>query len=946
MTQPTIFISYSHKDEQWKDRLVTQLGVLQQQGYLDVWDDRRIQAGTDWFKEIEDTIHVASVAILMVSANFLNSNFILKEEVPRLLQRREKEGLRIFPVIVKPCDWQAVDWLVRIQARPKDGRPLSAGNAHQIEEDLAAIAREIRELLERAGLPREKREFVPLPPDKISLAKLPSTHPDLFGRQEELALLDAAWDNRQKINIVSLVAWGGVGKTALVNKHLLQMGEEGYRRAERVYGWSFYSQGAREGGQASADPFIAAALAWFGDPDPTKGSPWDKGERLAELVRKQPTILILDGLEPLQYPPGEMGGRLKDPGLCCLLRALARHNPGLVIVTTRLPVDDLKEFVSTTVKRIHLEHLSPEAGAAYLVHLGVKGPPKERKQAVVEFEGHALALTLLGSYLAVVYGGDIRQRDKIARLTKERKQGGHARRVMESYERWFQGQPELDILRMMGLFDRPAEGGAIEALRAEPAIPGLTTELQGLSHEDWHYAVEDLRAARLLAGEDPHQPDTLDCHPLVREHFGGKLQESHPDAWREAHSRLYEYYKSQAKEYPDTIEEMAPLYAAVGHGCQAGRHQEALDEVYWRRIQRGNDFFASQKLGAMGALLAALAGFFDPPWHRAVVGLTEANQSFVLNEAGFYLRALGRPAEAAQPMQAGLEADIAQEDWVNAAIQASNLSDLYLTSGDLAQVLDFAQQSIDLADRSGDDFTRMANRTILADALHQTGRLEEATPAFREAEEMQKERQPQFPLLYSVQGFRYCDLLLSQGKCREVQNRVSQTLEWAEQHGFLLDIALDHLSLGRAHLLQAQQEGSRDPSTGLRTSFAQAVAHLNQAVDGLRQAGYQEFIVRGLLARAELRRAMGALDRAWADLEEALSIATRGGMRLHEADCHLEYARLHLACGEKERARQSLAQAKDMIQDMGYHRRDGEVAELEEIMNQDSGHGRTRTNTE
>jgi hypothetical protein len=265
---------------------------------------------------------------------------------------------------------------------------------------------------------------------------------------------------------------------------------------------------------------------------------------------------------------------------------LARHNPGLVIVTTRLPVDDLKEFVGTSVERIPLEHLSPEAGAAYLAHLGGKGTPEELQQAVGEFEGHALALTLLGSYLAVVYKGDIRQRDKIAGLTRERKHGGHARLVMESYERWFQGQPELDILRMMGLFDRPAEGCAVEALKAEPAIPGLTSELQGLSHEDWQYAVQDLRAARLLAGADPHQPDTLDCHPLVREHFGSKLQESHPEAWQEAHSRLYEYYKSEAKEYPDTLEEMAPLFAAVAHGCQAGRYEETLS-MYYLRIQRG-----------------------------------------------------------------------------------------------------------------------------------------------------------------------------------------------------------------------------------------------------------------------------------------------------------------------------------------------------------------------
>jgi hypothetical protein len=147
MTQPTVFISYSHKDEEWKDRLVTQLGVLQQQGLLDLWDDRRISAGADWQPEIEKAMGAASAAILLVSANFLTSQFILGEEVPRLLERRKKEGLRVFPIIVKPCAWQQVNWLARIQVRPRDGRPLSAGSDYQIDADLAAIAAEVYKLL-------------------------------------------------------------------------------------------------------------------------------------------------------------------------------------------------------------------------------------------------------------------------------------------------------------------------------------------------------------------------------------------------------------------------------------------------------------------------------------------------------------------------------------------------------------------------------------------------------------------------------------------------------------------------------------------------------------------------------------------------------------------------------------------------------------------------------
>jgi hypothetical protein len=184
-----------------------------------------------------------------------------------------------------------------------------------------------------------------------------------------------------------------------------------------------------------------------------------------------------------------------------------------------------------------------------LKHLGVEGTDDEIKQAVRDFGGHALALTLLGTYLSKVFKGDVRKRDRIAKLTNEEKYGGRAIQVMESYEVWFKDKPELDILLIMGLFDSPAEGGAIEVLRADPPIKGLTSRLKNLSGE-WCFALDNLRKAGLLAWEDTHEPDALDAHPLIREHFGEKLRNSSPEAWKEAHSRLYEYYKTQAKEYP------------------------------------------------------------------------------------------------------------------------------------------------------------------------------------------------------------------------------------------------------------------------------------------------------------------------------------------------------------------------------------------------------------
>src|ERR1700739_4888896 len=242
------------------------------------------------------------------------------------------------------------------------------------------------------------------------------------------------------------------------------MAADHYRSAELVFGWSFYRQGT-SGGTSSADEFLDAALAWFRDPDPRLGTAWEKGERLAKLVAHRRTLLVLDGLEPLQNPPGPQEGRLREPSLQALLRELAAFNKGLCVITTRTPVADIADHEQTSALRRDLDQLSSDAGAKLLRALGVMADEAELRSASDEFTGHCLALTLLGSYLADAYNGDIRRREEVsARLAHDVRQGVQARRVMESYQSWFGEGPELAILRMLGLFDRPAGAQAPGAL--------------------------------------------------------------------------------------------------------------------------------------------------------------------------------------------------------------------------------------------------------------------------------------------------------------------------------------------------------------------------------------------------------------------------------------------------------------------------------------------------
>jgi hypothetical protein len=125
MKLPTkVFISYSHKDEEFKDELVTMLAGLQRRGVIDAWQDRRIEEGDEWYQEIQDAMNECDLAILLISANFIASSFIQDEELTRLLKRRMEEGLRVVPVIVKPCMWQSEPALKGIQGLPRDGKPV------------------------------------------------------------------------------------------------------------------------------------------------------------------------------------------------------------------------------------------------------------------------------------------------------------------------------------------------------------------------------------------------------------------------------------------------------------------------------------------------------------------------------------------------------------------------------------------------------------------------------------------------------------------------------------------------------------------------------------------------------------------------------------------------------------------------------------------------------
>jgi nucleoside phosphorylase len=874
--------------------------------------------------------------------------------------------------------------------------------------------------------PEPKHE--PQPAPRVDITRLPAGAEHFLGRVPELAALDAAWAPGSGIAVVVVVAPGGTGKTALGKRWLDAQRAAGWGGAGQVFGWSFYSQGTGDDRQASEDLLLATAIVRLGiDIDPA-ANPADKGQAIAERLCARRTLLILDGVEPLQYPPGPLAGELRAPGLKALLTQLAgAGQPGLCVVTSREWLADLTEWERTAanprapVRRIDLGNLSDADGAALLHARGanragaaaIDPDDPELIAASREAQGHALTLSLLGRYLARAKGGDIRRRDAIDLARADRDARGHAGRVIAAYEAWFAGagrDRELAALRLLGFFDRPAAADLLAALREAPPIAGLTEALfetafapqpapqpepcpdpdkappgrgllgwlrprkpraqavaptdppvvhRPISDTDWTLALRDLADCgliqldavgsnegsngRLEAG--PTAP--IDAHPLVREYLAAALAERCPDAWREGHRRLYERLKTSVPHRPDGLAGLQPLYQAVAHGCQSGLWQEVCDKVYTDRILRGTGpggNYSTFKLGAIGADLGAIACLFAEPWSRPAPALKASTQAWLLNEAAFSLRALGRLGEALAPMRAGGELRVQQQDRQNAAIGYGNLSELQLTLGRIPDAVADARRAVEHADRSGDAGQRMSKRTTLADALHQQGETGPARAAFAEAEAMQAEFQPKYPRLYSLPGFRYCDLLLAAAEraawavglaadgggdggadgggeptgpaadCVAVAERGRKMFEWRVPSDSLLTIALDHLTLARC-ALYADRLAGRPPGREAETQTA-------RAVDGLRAAGYQDMLPRGLLTRAWLRHAQGDPDGARADLAEAERIASRGGMALHLADIALHRARLF-------HDRAALAEARHLIDTHGYARRLPELQDAE-----------------
>jgi hypothetical protein len=143
---PNIFISYSHRDEVWRDELVRHLRVLERGGILRIWDTSEIQAGANWSAEIRERLDHADLAVILVSPDALASDFIVERELPALIHRQRAGEIVVVPVLLRPSPWTVIEGFAELQFANSPSRPIAELSSVERDAVFAQIAERIGSL--------------------------------------------------------------------------------------------------------------------------------------------------------------------------------------------------------------------------------------------------------------------------------------------------------------------------------------------------------------------------------------------------------------------------------------------------------------------------------------------------------------------------------------------------------------------------------------------------------------------------------------------------------------------------------------------------------------------------------------------------------------------------------------------------------------------------------
>ena len=602
-----------------------------------------------------------------------------------------------------------------------------------------------------------------------------------FGRQEEKEKL-TNWSLDDQKRVVEIVGSGGNGKTQLVNNWILELTNPGAKsKFKAIFCWCFYTFNDRA--VVSYNDFLTKAIGFFenltGRSELVPNA--NRIQYLINLVASDDYLIILDGVEALQTRPLKRAeetdefDETRSPGvfkrryssMVEFLTAFVKNNQGKLLITSRQPLRELANHPSLTT--IRLSGIDPASASRILKRLGVQGTDESRIQLARSVGFHPLTLGLFGYTLSWRFDGipeaipHLHYRD--ARSENERE--FEDRNVIQSYMKWLRATPEMEILRLVGFFNKlmiPRDD--LEYLvRRDEMSPAVNQFRQLAGEQSFENILDVLVQSGLLleSMEDSRDGTTekikvYDAHPLLRSYFRDQLTSlENGELWRTTQRLLFERYRQKVDGRAFKVRETETLYEAIGYACEAGMFDEAFD-VYWQQIHHNEKplcdpewyikpvWHARDRLGLYSADLSALGWFYERPWERLRSELrsNQDQENIIRYATAECLKVLGYSVDAGHPINSARGSFVSKSRLSHgqarfAAIMSGWECERRLIQGRFEDAKRAGDEALIFARDSGDKRQLLSKYGRLGDYFLQVGDWENANGQFAEVIRVHRE---------------------------------------------------------------------------------------------------------------------------------------------------------------------------------------------------------------
>jgi len=318
----TLFYAYARKDESLRDHLETHLSLLQRQGLLSSWHDRALLPGDVWREVVDEQLDQADLILLLISADFLASDYCYSVEMQRAMQRHRRREVCVVPILLRPCDWMQAPF-GNLQALPRDARPVTTWNNQ--DEAFAQIAQQLRRLIEHKAQTVPKPMTAQAKRDRTRmLQRLHRWYQDFLNESLQRAAwidLDLAEKPDALMNPVSLLVQDAhlserqlSPSTSIIqvyneaNQELLILGEPGSGKSTQLYTLAQHLLSLAEAHPALPFPIIFALSSWAVKRTPLETWMAEQlfqiyqvpGQIAHQWVLNQQIIPLLDGLDEME----------------------------------------------------------------------------------------------------------------------------------------------------------------------------------------------------------------------------------------------------------------------------------------------------------------------------------------------------------------------------------------------------------------------------------------------------------------------------------------------------------------------------------------------------------------------------------------------------------------------------------------------------------------------